>query len=209
MPLRRISAYSYEQGLTLAELLVVVVILGITAAVGSVGLTSLTRRERLNATALEVSGWIEQVRNQASNQINQDDSLGGCTVSFNKSLVNATAGVAIAALTTGSSCPNLSSSNLAVPSARSAKYNICSSSATSCTASSSITDTQDIAFTPRGMIRATPSLGSSAIFEYRIVLSDGRGPKRCVRISDITGTVDIGYGSDSNLASSCSTYGSL
>ena len=198
-----------HDGLTLAELLVVVVILGIAAVSAGTGLLSVSRRERLNALALEIAGWIEQVRNQAANQINATDSLGGCTVLFNNSISSAGAGAGLASIQSGSTCPNLSSTSLSIPNARSSTFRICSNQSSCGGGSGSASSQQTIVFTPRGMIRATPALGASSIYEYRFTLSDLRGPKRCVRISDITGSVDLGYGSDADLATACSSYGGL
>lgn len=185
----------YDRALTLSELLVAIVILGILATLSVQTLAFLQRRERLNSLALEIAGWIEQVRNQAANEVRESNSQGGCLITFSNQ-VNGGAGTQLASIDS-SQCSGLPYSVLRIPSAQDSVFSIRSNASGS----------QGVRFTPRGMILESPDL--SGEFEYRFILSDGAGPKRCVRISDITGTVDIGYDSGSDLSLPCSRYGVL
>jgi len=207
------SPKNQSDGFSLAELLAIVVIMGVLSSIAIVGYGNVVRRERLNNVALSVAGWIEQVRNQSANEVyplsSTSGSLildGGCEIEF-KNVVSGGPGTTIAQVLKNSDglpgCPGVTSETLAVPAEQGISVSVKSSVLTSAT-------NQKINFTPRGMILADPSLVSGSSFEYRIILADGKGgPKRCVRISDITGTVDIGYGLDANLNSACSSYSGL
>lgn len=205
---RQDSIKTAVDGMTLPEVLIVVVILAIAGAFVTSSWSSSLRREKLNAVALEMAGWIEQVRNQAANQVSSVDTSGGCTIAFNNALSSAGPGAIVAGIKSGTVCSGLAVTTLVIPDAKNASFKICSNQQ-ACGGGSGSGATQDITFTPRGMLIAEPALGASSLYEYRMILSDNSGPKRCVRISDITGTVEMGYGADANLATNCSVYGAL
>jgi prepilin-type N-terminal cleavage/methylation domain-containing protein len=77
-----------ELGFSLTELLVVVSILGIAAAISIPSFLFVLRRERVNAIALEAAGWLEEARSQSAREVNldllalnEDDSnKGGCAI---------------------------------------------------------------------------------------------------------------------------------
>jgi prepilin-type N-terminal cleavage/methylation domain-containing protein len=196
-----VPARDRQSGVTLIELLIVVVLIGIAASLSVVGYFSLIRRERLNALALNVAGWIEEVRNQSANRVSRNETEGGCTIIFENAITGG-AGQKIAVVQGGdSACPGLTTPTLEVPASQGSSYLMQSSVAAS--------GQQLITFTPRGMILAQPLLPSGSSYEYRFTLADGKGPKRCIRISDITGTVDIGYSIGSSLSTPCDKYGGL
>ena len=69
-------------GFSLPELLVIVVIIGVIGAVGIGGFNFLVRRARVQSVALEVAGWLEQVRNAAADEVIANTAAGGCVVTF-------------------------------------------------------------------------------------------------------------------------------
>lgn len=200
-----------ESGYSLAEVLVIVVILGVLASASSVGLDFILRWSRVTAVAVEVAGWIERVRAASASQISSDVSSGGCLIVFSPGNSNATPGYQIASADCG--VPPL-----IIPAEASSAFKIKTSVPPEylSTGSSSAIGSVNLVFSPRGMwsiVAPTSSSGAVAVLEddieIRIALADGRGRKRCVRISSILGSVDIGSGNDSSLDSACSFGESL
>jgi hypothetical protein len=62
-------------------------------------------------------------------------------------------------------------------------------------------------FTPRGMWDSG-SISNQDDLELRVSLADGKGPTRCVRLSNILGSIDIGT-SSGDIAGGCDKYGSI
>jgi prepilin-type N-terminal cleavage/methylation domain-containing protein len=174
----RFHLQSKPSGFSLPEVLVVVMILGITAAVGVPGLFFLVRRARVNSVALEAAGWIESVRNAAADNVSNLDNEGGCQLTFTPA-----AGMAARSqlADVDPQCTNLAiEPTLLIP----------DTVQQDTVTITSVGDTEVIRFTPRGLW--TNAAGVTGVgFELQITLDDG-GPLRCVRVSPTLGSVDIG-----------------
>lgn len=158
------------------ELLVVVVIMGVTAAVGIGGFFFLLRRERANSVALEVAGWIEYVRNAAADEVSAQADAGGCVITFSTGNGQA-AGDQLASVDDACTLPE---TILRIP-----------TGVQQGTVSTSISEgSSPVIFTPRGLW--TNNQGQTGQdFQLDIEL-DGGGPLRCVRLSPTLGLVEIG-----------------
>ena len=163
-------------GWTLMELMVVVVIMGITAAVGIGAFFFLIRRARANSVALEVAGWIENVRNAAADEVSAQADAGGCVITFSTGNVQA-AGVPLASVDGACTLPE---TTLRIP-----------TGVQQGTVSTSISaGSSPVIFTPRGLW--TNDQGQTGQnFQLDIEL-DGGGPLRCVRLLPTLGSVEIG-----------------
>lgn len=163
----------HHPGFTLPELLVIVVILGVVGAVGIQGFFFLVRRARVQSVALEVAGWLEQVRNAAADEVTPNDQQGGCVVTFDNG--NRVAGQQIA--TVDAAC-NVTEPILRVP------QSVQQDSVGLNPVGSPFT------FTPRGLwIDGQGAPGQN--FLLTITLNN-TVPVRCVRMSPALGTVEIG-----------------
>lgn len=170
---------------TLVELMVVVAIIGIVngivIAVGSRD----WQRERVNAVAIGLAGWLEEVRGNSLRQISDDPAAGGCVVTLS-SLSNVSAGTALASVTP-STCA--SDASFVIPGVVSGadRYDTTSTADT-------------ITFTPRGSVTST----NDTVMK---ILLRGSSQLRCVRVSAILGLVRIGNnGSAASTADSCLDY---
>lgn len=198
-----------SRGFSLVEALVVVVVIGIISGIAIPSFLFVLRRERVNALALEIAGWLEEARSISAREVRTEviqnaiteRNIGGCSISLNSSLVSAAEGVQLATVS-GCSARNAS---LLVPPTQGASFNVGTFAGSSGAQAGSL----DLYFTPRGMWSSeTPELQNQDL-EIRIVLSDGQGPKRCVRISSILGSIDIGRSSSGDLSTACTSYGSI
>lgn len=218
-----------ELGFSLTELLVVVSILGIAAAIFMPSFVFILRRERVNAIALEAAGWLEEARSQSAREVNldllalnEDDSnKGGCAIVLGGPNGNAKAGDILATVEGVSSilC-NVRQKNLVVPDTQAAVFKTAvyglgagrpeSDPLNPCKPAMGMRCDGSVSlfFTPRGMWSST-SIEADQNLELRIAHADGAGPKRCVRISSILGSIDIGRGSNGDLATSCDDWGAI
>ena len=218
-----------ESGLTLTELLIVVAILSISAAIFLPSFLFVLRRERVNAIALEVAGWLEEARSQSAREVNQaalaagvdDSGKGGCVIMLGGPTNSAKSGDIIATVESVSAedC-NIRQKNLIIPDTqgelfKTAVYGLGSGRPESdplnpCTPAMAMRCEGSVSlfFTPRGMWSST-SIEAGQNLEVRIAHADGAGPKRCVRISSIIGSIDIGRGSSGDLATSCDDWGAI
>lgn len=156
---------------SLPELLVSIVIIGVISAVGIGAFFFLVRRARVQSVALEVAGWIENVRNAAADEISQDTGLGGCVLTFTPlPSMAADAPLAIA------DC-NVPEDELSVP------QTIQQDTVT-------IVSPGTIIFTPRGLW--TDADGTPGVPFLMTLTLDGGGPLRCVRLTPTLGAVEIG-----------------
>jgi Tfp pilus assembly protein FimT len=179
----RLSAF------TLPELLVLVMIIGVIGAVGAGGFFFLLRRARVQSVALEVAGWLEQVRNVAADRVSSDANAGGCVVTFQAG--DRLAGGQIATVDSDCTFPE---AILKVP--QSVQQDSVNISATG----------SPVTFTPRGMwIDSAGAPGQTFLLTIRL---NNTLPVRCVRLSPVLGNVEIGRPANS-LADTCTNWQTL
>lgn len=211
---KTLSASSRNPGFSLVEAVVIVAIVGIVAAIAVPSFFFVLRRERVNAVALELAGWLEQVRSASSEMVASSSSDGGCSITISGPSASASAGYELAK----SDC-NRWSNVAKVPADIGSTFRIGHSVPRALTANPPDADTcgsgflcvgsATLVFSPRGMwsIDATGDLDED--IEIRVALSDGQGPKRCVRLSSILGAIDIGSSSDGDVSATCSSWGGI
>lgn len=223
-PLPRPSA-----GFTLPELLIAATILGIVATIAIPSFAFALRRERVNAIALEAAGWLEEARAQSSREVNRevlaageaDSDTGGCVIILGGETANATTGDIIA--TVESSAPGrceVRQRSLVIPDTQGQKFKVRvfglgsgkpeGDELNPCEPSMGMVCAGSVSlyFTPRGMWSSS-SIEADQNLEIRIAHADGSGPKRCVRVSSILGSIDIGKSSDGNISTTCSDWGAI
>lgn len=184
------SSPALRSGFSLPELLVIIVILGVIGAVGIQGFFFLVLRGRVQSVALEVAGWLEQVRNAAANEVTPVGTSGGCRVTFDTGSRAFNGQIAVVD-TAGGACP-LAETPLLVP------PGIQQDSVTITPTGSPFT------FTPRGLwVDGSNNPGTN--FRVAIALN-GATPVRCIRLSPTLGTVEIGRPPNSG-STDCSDAG--
>jgi prepilin-type N-terminal cleavage/methylation domain-containing protein len=184
------STNASTNGVALVELLVVVVILGVVSAISLPGLNFVLRRERVNAVALSLAGWLEEVRNLAARRVDDSAAEGGCAIQLSPAASMASGAV----LATVEAACGARDNSFVLP------QNL------SGTLSASSTNGNSIIFTPRGLWISSPSV--SGELQIKLLL-DGGGPLRCVRISETLGSIDIGRANSSSINSECTDYTAL
>jgi type II secretory pathway pseudopilin PulG len=202
-------------GFSLAETVVVVLILAVSAAVILPTSVSVLRRERVNALALELAGWLEEVRALSARQVTSDakKNEAGCSITISAPSDSVKPGDDIAA---AANC-NARNPKVSVPRDLNANLKVAHSVPTALIQDSDddncavlvCTKSVTVNFTPRGMWSFSNTAGVVQDLEIRIALADGRGPKRCVRMSSILGSIDIGSGDDGNTSSTCERWGQI
>lgn len=173
-------------GFTLMELMVVVAIIGIINGLTIAFSSNEWQRERVNAAALALAGWLEEVRASALRETSDNPAAGGCVVSVS-TLSNAAAGDVLASVSPASCASTVS---LVLPGVinGSDRYDAATSNAST------------ITFTPRG------SVTSSTDAVVKIFLRGSR-QLRCVRVSAILGLVRVGSNTAAtSSADSCTDY---
>ncbi|MFQ6537796.1 MULTISPECIES: hypothetical protein [Aphanothece] len=204
-PLRRCSQSKAHRcgGYSLAELLVIVVILGLAAAISTAGLFSVIRRERINSVALEIAGWIERTRNLAAREVASNEELGGCEISFVANGLSGPYDAANPTLAT-TSCANDTAVDL------DASGNVAPPLRLPPGFEGEIfmnTTSSNIVFTPRGTW-SLDSDGSLGDFQIKIVLG-GSGPMRCIRLSTMLAAVDIGVANTADTSDDCANFSAI
>jgi Tfp pilus assembly major pilin PilA len=204
------------QGFTLVEQLVIVAVIGILSAIAVPSFLFVLRRERVNALAFNTAGWLEETRSIAAREVNPDAGAGGCAIVIAASQSNAVAGDVIAGI---SGC-DAREVQLRVPDTWGGRFQIAhsiptgtiSNAPTSADCSASgipaglCAGSVRLFFTPRGMWSSDSVANLSDDLEIRIAPADGAGPRRCVRLSSILGSIDIGSASGGGVASGCDSY---
>ena len=176
-------------GISLPEILIGVVVIGIFSGIAIPSFFFLLQRERIQSVALEVAGWIEQVRNVAADEVSSVATSGGCELRFSEGPLSA--GGILARL--GQGC-NVPGAPFLVP-----------DGIQSDSIQVSIQGPNPIIFTPRGLwINDQGEPGSGFVLE--MVLSGTGNPRRCVRLTPTLGSVEIGRPDGGN---SCSNWQSL
>jgi type II secretory pathway pseudopilin PulG len=203
--------------MTLTELMVLVVILGITASIAIPGFLFVLRRERLNAVALEVAGHFEAIRALAAEQVAEQATEGGCAITLTAPTSSAREGHVIAA---SSQCGRGGSGSVSVPAGLGETFKIAHSvpraltsnppdDIDSCDPLVPCVGATTIVFSPRGMWSFDAIGNVEQDLEVRIALATGGGPKRCVRMSSILGAIEIGSAADNNVQTSCTSWGRI
>lgn len=185
-------------GFTMIETTVVVVIVGILSAVGLVASGNEWRRERVNAVATELAGWLEAVRrtslkgNACQVTINGGNLAGGATLATASELI---AGTAIANPSIANNC--LTGQPMQITETLgSSNYTIAPGGATS------------FKFTPRGTVNAAAANAQlNAPVVIQISLAGSNGPMRCVRISEGLGLISVGSSNSSGGTCPDGSYG--
>ncbi|MBD2422764.1 prepilin-type N-terminal cleavage/methylation domain-containing protein [Cyanobium sp. FACHB-13342] len=174
LPVRLIA--SNIRAFSLAELLVVVAIIGVLSSI-ILGISfSILRRERANSAAIEITGWLENLRNIAMKRVDPDAESGGCPVIFSEKTV-------ISSRDAIASSPCLPDSDLRLEAASVSEFDF----QFSVLNASSNSNEPDIVFTPRGTV-----FSSDQESPVLIKIFPEGGPLRCIRIDEILGVVRIG-----------------
>jgi prepilin-type N-terminal cleavage/methylation domain-containing protein len=172
-----------SRGFTLTELMVVVAIIGILSAVFITVSGIEWRRERVNAVASELAGWLQAVRRAA---------IKGAACNVNISTGTITASSPPFA-TISNVCGSTESLQVTAISG-SDSYTITTSGPT------------QFKFTPRGSVNGS---GTNVQMTAPIVIAismNGAGPTRCVRVSPGLGLITIGA-SNGLTSGACDSYG--
>jgi Tfp pilus assembly major pilin PilA len=205
-----------QAGFTLVEQLVIVAVIGILAAIVVPSFLFVLRRERVNALAFEIAGWLEEIRSIAAREVNPNAMAGGCAIVIAAQQADAQAGDVVAGI---SGCA-AREPQLRVPDTWGGRFRIGHSipvgsisnapTAADCSASGIPTalcsGSVRLFFTPRGMWSSDSVANLSDDLEIRIAPADGAGPRRCVRLSSILGSIDIGSASAGGVSSGCDSY---
>ena len=176
-------------GFTLAELMIVVAVIGLVASIAFNVSSQDWRRARLNRVVQEASAWLESIRKAAQR------TQSGCVVTVN-TLANQSPGSVLATV-----------SNRAVgESSCGPEANLLFNADSPGDLISAQASSATVIFTPRGTIVGASSAVISSDWEWRFALSSVSA-LRCIRLSGLLGAIQIGSSdSTSNVASSCSTY---
>ena len=190
-------------GFSVTELLAVVAVVGILSAVGVHTSGNEWRRERVNAVATELAGWLETVRrtslkgNACQVTISGGNLATGATLATASELL-AGNGISIPITANPSIANNcLTGQPLQISGTLgNSTYAVAPSGSTS------------FKFTPRGTVNAAAANTQLAIpVVIEISLAGSGGPLRCVRISEGLGLISVGSSNSSGGTCPDNSYG--
>lgn len=171
-----------DQGFTLTELMVTVAVIGIVTGIVIVVSGMEWRRQRVNAVAQELAGWLAQVRT-ASQRL----TTAGCLVSFSAS-GNYNAGDVIAQIAPNTACiGQIPETSVRIPN---------NFSGTTYSIERNVAQLQ---FTPRG----TATNVTSVVVGITIL---NNNPQRCVEVSPLVAFIRVGRNNTSSAPSGTCTY---
>jgi prepilin-type N-terminal cleavage/methylation domain-containing protein len=168
-------------GFSIVELLVVVAIISILAGLSIPAFLSVLRRERANAVVLSLYGWLNEIR-QVATRVEGE----GCQIQFQTGTF---AVGQVMAQVSNSSCASL------VPAATFVNDGTFSQQRSVQLRSSS----PSIAYTPRTLTTNSSDLALTLVV-------GGDPPVRCLRISAVSGAIEVGKNGSSSVSADC-TYG--
>ena len=164
-------------GITLPEVLITVLILGILAAISLDSGLKMRRREQINSLTVTLSGWIEEVRRSSQRGVGCTVTIGGSNLSpgsqFASSAIRTSATTTI---TDSNAC--LSLDPLVIPGSFAGNRGTFSVSSATFT------------LTPRGTVTYTSGTSVSII-----ISQTGNPDSRCLRLSGLLGLMEISKGS--------------
>ena len=207
---------NHAPGFSLAELMVIVAVIAIVAAITVPSFLFVLRRQRISALTLEIAGWLEATRSIAAREVNPNGLSGGCAIVIAAPQEQAQAGAVIAGIT-GCAARTM---QLRVPDTWGGRFRISHSiptgsisnapTAADCSASgipaALCAGSVRLFFTPRGMWSSDSVANLRDDLEIRIALADGSGPRSCVRLSSILGSIDIGSANAGGVQAACDSY---
>jgi prepilin-type N-terminal cleavage/methylation domain-containing protein len=173
-----------NNGFTLIELLITVVVIGLLASLAVPSFVNSLRRERINAVAASLAGWLDAV------SVRPDQLGTTCAVTIRTGTL---ARGAVLATVAPSNCSTEPSLNLPIIS-QVDSVNVAATSSS-------------FFFTPRGAMTtsATASNANTSV-TMRISLA-GAAPLRCVRLTGALANIEIGANpSTGNTAIDCSQW---
>jgi Tfp pilus assembly protein PilE len=181
--MKRSTLTKADAGFSLAEILVIVVILGILSAV-SIGFTNIElQRARINTVQLALAGWLQVVQRAALLNKSSNVNSGGCTVTFSP----------------GSGKTNSSTLATAAPSVDCGPNNPLVVEVSNLGGSTiGLIANSSLSFTPRGTVIYAGGVDN---LEIQIQLSNS-SLIRCVRLSGIAGVIEVGSGT----GNACTDY---
>jgi prepilin-type N-terminal cleavage/methylation domain-containing protein len=197
---------------TLIELLVVVVIIGIMSSLVISFSLSILRRERVNALALSFAGWIEEVRNLSARRVGSGMATEGCAITFSAAGSAAVAGDQLAIVSPAGAAADTCAPRDGGLASRDGKFVIPSdlegTFSFKVVRTGTSTTVSNLIFTPRGTVGlAADSSGlitSSGEFTIKLLLN-GKGPMRCLRVSETLAVVDLAPVNTTSIDADCGT----
>lgn len=180
LALRRVRS----RGFTLLEMIISTAVMVVVLAT----VVSLSgrewRRERLNAVAIELAGWLEAIRTASTRQPGSNP----CVVTF--STATSAVNGSVLATVAPASCSPQSSFTIKGIAGSTSTFQMARTPSTPST----------VSFSPRG------SISASSDTDLRILLA-GTGQMRCVRLTGTVGLIRLGSRSDATDTSvDCSSY---
>lgn len=191
---RPLNRCRIDRAYTFIELLVVVVIIGLLAAVALQSLDSFRKRERVNAVALALYGWLQLVRQESlrlqggSSAAPTSDS--SCIVNFESGTLSPGQILASVDSSLSPTCSSQLGSN--------AQLKLTSMETRGAAVSASPSQ-PSVTFTPR-------TLSTNTVDVVIGIVVGSSSPQRCVKILAVSGGIDIGRNDQSAASSGSCSY---